>query len=73
MYQGELFGLEIHNAEIAQTERQIFFILWNQAKKMKSYFAIFPIRYIMRVCFPIFRLFSNGGGRCFWSVRRRIR
>lgn len=34
-YQGERFGIEIHNAEIAKTERQMFFILWNQAKKVK--------------------------------------
>ncbi len=31
-YQGEYFGVEIHNAEIARTERQMFEILWNLAK-----------------------------------------
>jgi predicted transcriptional regulator len=35
IFQDEMFGLEIHNAEIAQTERQIFFILWALAKKVK--------------------------------------
>lgn len=35
MYKGERFGLEIHNAEIAKTERQLFYILWKQAKKVK--------------------------------------
>lgn len=34
-YKGERFGLEIHNAEIAKTERQMFYILWKQAKKVK--------------------------------------
>lgn len=29
---GELFGVEIHNPDIARTERQIFEILWNIAK-----------------------------------------
>jgi sugar-specific transcriptional regulator TrmB len=31
--QNELFGIEIHNAEIAKTQRQIFEILWKMAKK----------------------------------------
>lgn len=31
-YQGELFGVEIHNAEIAKTEKQMFEILWKMAK-----------------------------------------
>lgn len=31
-YQGEYFGVEIHNKEIARTERQIFEILWGMAK-----------------------------------------
>ncbi len=31
-YQGELFGVEIHNAEIAKTQKQIFEILWKMAK-----------------------------------------
>lgn len=30
--QGENFGVEIHNAEIARTERQMFEILWGMAK-----------------------------------------
>lgn len=34
-YQGEYFGVEIHNAEIARTERQIFEILWKMAGKIK--------------------------------------
>ena len=29
---GELFGLEIHNAEIAKTQKQIFEVLWQMAK-----------------------------------------
>ncbi|MBU1326788.1 helix-turn-helix domain-containing protein [Patescibacteria group bacterium] len=33
IYRGELFGVEIHNAEIARTQRQIFEILWKMAKK----------------------------------------
>jgi sugar-specific transcriptional regulator TrmB len=32
-YEGELFGVEIHNKEIAKTQRQIFEVLWKQAKK----------------------------------------
>lgn len=32
-FQGELFGVEIHNAEIAQTQKKIFEILWKMAKK----------------------------------------
>lgn len=31
-YQGEYFGVEIHNKEIARTEKQMFEILWNMAK-----------------------------------------
>ena len=31
-YQGEYFGVEIHNAEIARTEQQMFEILWKMAK-----------------------------------------
>ena len=31
-YQGEYFGVEIHNKEIARTERQMFEILWGMAK-----------------------------------------
>lgn len=31
-YQGEYFGVEIHNKEIARTERQMFEILWKMAK-----------------------------------------
>lgn len=34
IFQGELFGVEIHNAEIARTEKQIFEILWKMAKKV---------------------------------------
>jgi predicted transcriptional regulator len=30
-YQGEYFGVEIHNREIARTEKQIFEILWKMA------------------------------------------
>ena len=30
-YQGELFGVEIHNKEIAKTQKQIFEILWKMA------------------------------------------
>lgn len=32
-YQGEYFGVEIHNQEIARTERQVFEILWKLAKE----------------------------------------
>ncbi|MFH1280829.1 MAG: helix-turn-helix domain-containing protein [Candidatus Beckwithbacteria bacterium] len=32
-YQGELFGIEIHNAEIANTQKQIFEVLWKMGKK----------------------------------------
>lgn len=32
-YQGEYFGVEIHNKEIARTERQMFEILWKMAQK----------------------------------------
>ncbi len=32
-YQGEYFGVEIHNAEIAKTEQQMFEILWKMGKK----------------------------------------
>jgi sugar-specific transcriptional regulator TrmB len=31
---GELFGIEIHNAEIAKTQKQIFEVLWKLAKKV---------------------------------------
>jgi len=31
-YQGEYFGVEIHNSEIARTEKQVFEILWKMAK-----------------------------------------
>jgi len=31
-YEGEYFGVEIHNREIARTERQMFEILWRMAK-----------------------------------------
>ena len=34
-YQGEYFGVEIHNKEIARTEKQMFEILWKMAKKLK--------------------------------------
>lgn len=33
-YEGEMFGVEIHNEEIAKTQKQIFEILWKQAKKI---------------------------------------
>lgn len=32
-YQDELFGIEIHNSEIAKTQKQIFEVLWQKAKK----------------------------------------
>jgi sugar-specific transcriptional regulator TrmB len=32
-YQGEMFGIEIHNAEIAKTQKQIFEVLWKMGKK----------------------------------------
>ena len=32
IYKGELFGVEIHNAEIAKTQKQMFDILWDQAQ-----------------------------------------
>lgn len=35
-YGGEYFGVEIHNAEIAQTEQQIFEILWKMCGKDKE-------------------------------------
>jgi len=31
-YKGELFGIEIHNAEIAKTQKQIFEVLWKMGK-----------------------------------------
>jgi sugar-specific transcriptional regulator TrmB len=31
-YEGEYFGVEIHNKEIARTERQMFEVLWGMAK-----------------------------------------
>jgi predicted transcriptional regulator len=34
-YKGELFGVEIHNTEIAKTEKQIFEILWKMGKEVK--------------------------------------
>jgi len=34
VFAGERFGIEIHNAEIAKTQRQIFYLLWKQAKKV---------------------------------------
>ncbi|OGD62759.1 hypothetical protein A2160_04815 [Candidatus Beckwithbacteria bacterium RBG_13_42_9] len=36
IYQEELFGVEIHNSEIAKTQKQIFEILWKIAKKGKE-------------------------------------
>lgn len=33
-YQDELFGIEIHNAEIAKTQKQIFEVLWKMGKKI---------------------------------------
>ncbi len=35
IYKGELFGVEIHNAEIVNTQRRLFYLLWKQAKKAK--------------------------------------
>jgi len=35
IFRGELFGVEIHNAGIARTQKQIFNILWKQAKKVE--------------------------------------
>jgi sugar-specific transcriptional regulator TrmB len=35
-YRGEYFGVEIHNAEIARTEKQIFDILWKMGEKVKK-------------------------------------
>ncbi len=32
-YKGELFGLEIYNKEIAKTQKQIFYALWNYVAK----------------------------------------
>lgn len=32
-YQGEYFGVEIHNKEMARTEKQMFEILWRMAKR----------------------------------------
>mgnify|MGYP003732561691 CR=1 FL=1 len=34
LFEGDLFGVEIHNKEIAKTQRQIFEVLWKQSKKM---------------------------------------
>lgn len=31
LYDNELFGIEIHNHEIAKTQRQIFYLLWEMA------------------------------------------
>lgn len=33
IYHNEFFGVEIHNTEITQTQRQIFNVLWNLAQK----------------------------------------
>jgi len=33
-FKDELFGVEIHNSEIAKTQRQIFYLLWKTAKKV---------------------------------------
>ena len=33
-FKGDLFGIEIHNPEIAKTQRQIFYLLWKIAKKV---------------------------------------
>lgn len=33
-YQGEYFGVEIHNAQIAKTEKQMFEVLWELAKEV---------------------------------------
>ena len=33
-YKEEMFGVEIHNEEIAKTQKQIFEILWKQSKKV---------------------------------------
>ena len=35
-YQGEMFGIEIHNSEIAKTQKQIFEVLWKIAKPLKA-------------------------------------
>lgn len=35
-YQGELFGVEIHNREIARSERQMFEVLWKMAEIMPA-------------------------------------
>lgn len=35
IYKGELFGVEIHNKEIAKTQRQIFYQLWKIGKEVK--------------------------------------
>lgn len=36
LYQGDIFGVEIYNAEIAKTQRQIFYLLWQLAKPASS-------------------------------------
>ncbi len=36
-FKGEVFGLEIHNGEIARTQKQIFNFLWSHAKEPKDY------------------------------------
>jgi len=33
VYGGEIFGIEIYNAEIAKSQRQIFYMLWEEARK----------------------------------------
>lgn len=35
-FKGELFGVEIHNSEIAKTQRQIFYFLWKLAKNVEK-------------------------------------
>lgn len=37
MYKGEFFGIEIHNAQIAKSQRQLFEIVWNMAEEMKPF------------------------------------
>lgn len=34
LYRDELFGIEIHNAEIAKTQKQIFEVLWKMGEKI---------------------------------------
>ncbi len=35
-YQNEMFGIEIHNSAIAQSQKQIFEILWQMAKPIEE-------------------------------------